>query len=92
MVKFSNKISIHTMKLVILFAFFAIATISLAIMLYIRLRVIPYDIANHLPVPLWVHGIIMQKIWLMWAISSVMVVIMLLTTLLSAGEQVRAEA
>jgi hypothetical protein len=34
----------------------------------------------------------MQKIWLMWAISSVMVVIMLLTTLLSAGEQVRAEA
>ena len=75
------RISLHAIKIGILIFFFTTATISLSVMLYIRLRIVPYDISHKIFVPIWMHGMEMQIIWLIWAVSSVTVVNTLLSVL-----------
>ena len=79
--RYKYRISLHAIKIGILIFFFTTATISLSSMLYIRLYMIPYEISHKISVPIWMHGMGMQIIWLIWAFSSVTVVITLLSVL-----------
>ena len=79
--RYKYRISLHAIKIGILIFFFTTATISLSSMLYIRLYMIPYEISHKISVPIWMHGMGMQIIWLIWAFSSLMVVISLLGVL-----------